>query len=189
MGSPPKTGRVHPVEPITSLSQGLSVLITRDVQWSISDSDFGKLAHQPLTEQPGVIPPGARASRGKPLHEREGRSHPPGSAGVPPAPSSCKQDASYRLRLGEGGRGASALFPLDRWQNRPAWLGQAPGRAGRPRSRGAPMLTGCIAYASSVLMADSMLVSGLATSKGRQSRVTSSRSRYRSALVNACVWG
>ncbi len=171
MGFLPKTGRVHPVEPITSHSQGSSVLITPDVQWSACGSDFLR-------------------SRLPAPHRSAGR-HPPGSAGVPPAPSSCKQDASHRLRLrlGEGGRGASALFPLDRRQSRPAWLGQAPGRAGRPRSRGAPMLTGCIAYASSVLMDDSMLVSGLATSKGRQSRVTSSRSRYRSALVNACVWG
>ena len=181
MGSPPKTGRVHPVEPTASLSQGLSDLITRDVQWSASGSDFLR-------------------SRLPAPHRSAGR-HPPGSAGVPPAPSSCKQDASHRLRLRLGPdwslRGAlpqgegceSAPFPLDRRQSRPAWLGQAPGRAGRPRSRGTPLLTGCIAYASSVLMDDSMLFSGLATSKGRQSRVTSSRSRYRSELVKVCVRG
>ncbi len=171
MGSPPKTGRDRPVEPTAPLSQGTWVLITPDVQWSACGSDFLR-------------------SRLPAPHRSSGR-HPPGSAGVPPAPSSCKQDASHRLRLrlGEGGRGASALFPLDRRQSRPAWLGQAPGRAGRPRSRGTPLLTGCIAYASSVLMDDSTLVSGLPTSKGRQSRVTSSRSRYRSSLVNACVRG
>ena len=47
-------------------------------------------------------------------------------------------------------QGQAAPFPLDRKQRRLAWLRQALGRAGRPRSQGASLLTGCIASTSPV---------------------------------------
>ena len=74
---------------------------------------------------------------------------PPGSAGVPPAPFFCKQDASHRhcLRLCAGLAAAGRSSPrrmrrigalcVNRRQSGPAGAAPGPMRAGRPRSRGA----------------------------------------------------